>query len=110
MKLETLIVPRADGAVVVELDGASYKFESINGQLVAEVENEGHLKQLLALSDSFCPADIVDFDAAQRLMNGDNAPEGGEGGEGGEGDENSVPIEMPAKKRASRKPAPTSGD
>ena len=107
MKLETLIVPRADGAVVVELDGVSYKFESINGQLVAEVENEGHLKQLLALSDSFCPADIVDFDAAQRLMNGDNAPESGEGGEGGE---NSAPIEMPAKKRASRKPAPTSGD
>ena len=107
MKLETLIVPRADGAVVVELDGASYKFESINGQLVADVENEGHLKQLLALSDSFCPADIVDFDDAQRLMNGDNAPEGGEGGEGGE---NSAPIEMPAKKRVSRKPAPTSGD
>ena len=97
-------MPRADGAVVVELDGVSYKFESIKGQLVAEVENEGHLKQLLALSDSFCPADIVDFDAAQRLMNGDNAPEGGEGGE------NSAPIEMPAKKRASRKPAPTSGD
>lgn len=103
MKLQTSIIPRRDGTVVVTgQDGKKYTFKTDDeGELSGEIEHAPTVASLLA-GGLFYPADAADYDAALEL----SAP--ADDGEMDEHDEGSgLPVEAntpPGRKKPGPKP------
>lgn len=111
MKLQTSILPRADGTVIVEADGGrAFTFKpDDSGELTADVDCEATVARLLA-GGHFFPADPSDFDAALSLSKTQtSADEDSPPADDDEDpiDPNALPIEAntpPVPARAGKKP------
>lgn len=68
MKLETVVVPRADGTVIARIGDRQYVFKNDeHGVLSCDVADEGDVKFLLD-SGNFLPAAEEDFGDALRIQ------------------------------------------
>lgn len=92
MKLETTIKPRKDGTVNVEVGKTKIVFApDEDGRLVADVENEAIIAQLLN-SGSFIPVNEEDFEVAAAIA-GPAEVEADQDDEEDEEDESAPPLE-----------------
>lgn len=106
MLLVTTIPPNADGFVMPEFGKVSYKFlPNEEGDLVAEVDNDGHVAHLLG-TGNFYPHDEADFQAATDIIGDqdDREEDEEEDFEGeGETEPDAAPLEA-LTPRSNRKP------
>lgn len=97
MKLECLIPPRRDGTVIASVDDAKYVFRDDGaGNLVADVDSDGHISTLLNL-EGFIPANEADYDVAAIIASGEIVEDEGSD------DEAQPPIESNTPTRRGRR-------